>query len=225
MRRLTANRLSMWSGILAIPPGLAWYATHFQSVLNYFPTHTRSWLPQGLLGLCVLFFVMAMIAHACASARSDHQLRELDRALGRASRTNEWTRLNEDQIEALAVELRALGTAKLCILPRVAADCEDLGDDIANAAIRAGWIDSQSIHGSYGGLAAEGVSVEPASGRGFEIRNKIATHLTLILRYPVNSTDNHPAQWDFVAETWQSRTKLGEDVVLKLGRKVNKTAK
>ena len=64
----------MWAGIFSIPPLLGWYATHLQIVTDHLPSGSQNWLSNALLGLFVIFAVIALVAHAVLQARLEKQL-------------------------------------------------------------------------------------------------------------------------------------------------------
>jgi hypothetical protein len=69
----------MWSGILAVPPLIVWYATTFEGMKAYIPSSSTPWLPHLLLGAFVSFGVIALAANAVAHSKIDRLLSENSR--------------------------------------------------------------------------------------------------------------------------------------------------
>jgi hypothetical protein len=68
--KVNEARVSMWSGILAIPPAIGWYMTTLDSVRTRLPDAMSASLPHILSGLAVLAIVISMIANAVVHSKS-----------------------------------------------------------------------------------------------------------------------------------------------------------
>jgi hypothetical protein len=197
----------MWAGIFSIPSTAVWYLDRFPSIHALLPT----WGGNAGLTAGFALFVTMMVANAVAHSKAERLLANATLQTITAGQPSSWSRLSEAQIDALAQTLTGLNplrVLKMLILPRTLPDCEDLARDILTAALKAGWTGSESREGTYAGLAGNGCAVVPASEEGLKVAYSVATRLTLLLQFPVDSTT-----------TLERRGSLGEDLQLRIGRR------
>lgn len=121
----------------------------------------------------------------------------------------QWLGLTEAQTDELCTKLKGLGSLKLLVLPRPLPDCEDLADHIVDAALQAGWFGSEAWRATRVSLGVEdGLFVQPTSDEGEKAVGQVRVGLARLLHAPVETVVSR-----------ENRSNLGEDVLIKIGRK------
>jgi HAMP domain-containing protein len=106
--KITANQVSIWAGILGIPPLAIWYADHFPGVHAKLPT----WGPNTALSIFFILFVVMLVANAAIHTQFERYARSHEEPIAIATRPGDWPRLPNDEINHLATELREMGSLR-----------------------------------------------------------------------------------------------------------------
>jgi hypothetical protein len=69
LKRVTANRVSMYAGIVTVPPAMAWYVSSVQSVAQGLRATPGSVWPDIFAALAITSLVTMLIANAVAHSR------------------------------------------------------------------------------------------------------------------------------------------------------------